>query len=70
LEVVLDDFPLLGLGEPWGPLPLPLIPESRTSIPPELVFRSAIIHKINHEPVAVTTGEVLPMEIFKHRRGS
>jgi hypothetical protein len=68
LEVGRYNFHLGGMGEQWGPRPL--VPESGTSIPPELVFRPAIIHKINHPPVAVTTGEAHLMEIFRRRRGS
>ena len=56
------------MGEQWKPRPL--VPESGTSIPPELAFQDAIFHKVNYEPVAVTTGEVQPLEIFRRRRGS
>ena len=69
LEVGRYAFHLFGMGEQWGPRPL--VPESGTFIPPELVFRSAILHlKVNYEPIAVATGEVHPMEIFRRRRGS
>ena len=56
------------MGEQWGPRPL--VPESGTSIPPELVFRPAIMHEINHEPIVVATVEVHRIEIFRRRRGS
>jgi len=47
-----------------------IIPESGTSVPPELVFQPAIINNVNYAPVAVTTGEVQPVKLFRHRRGS
>jgi hypothetical protein len=54
-----------GAAKPQGlriPPPLrQLVPESETRVLSELAFRPAIIHNLDHEPVAATTGEVQRM---------